>query len=132
MNDTLQQLIASQLSSLQNDMRSLMDMREDDKKDSNESRRKIHESQNAQGAMLLTLNHRMETLEKSVAADQPFIAQAKLMHAQMQGAGKLGSGLWSVGRWLMLAAASLVGWIIATRSEISAVLSAIWHWFSGR
>lgn len=121
-------MIAAQLAQIHNDLGRLMEWREADRKESADSRRLMHETQNEQSRLLLTLSHRVETMEASIAREQPTWDEYRKMKEQAKGAGRLGSFLWRRGIWLMGVASGFMLWIYSVRHEIA----AWWHWLVSR
>lgn len=121
-------LIVSQLDRIHTDLRDLKLAREEDKKDASESRRSMHETQNRHSQALSDLSVEVKTIKSTIAAEQPTWEEYRQLKMQAAGAGKLGAFLWSTGRYIIVLAAALVGWIIAMRSDIA----ALWHWFVNR
>ncbi|MGR6430445.1 hypothetical protein ACU5AY_05945 [Rhizobium sp. PAMB 3174] len=123
-----EQLIAGQLAQIHTDMGRLMEWREVDRKESAESRRLMHETQNEHSKLLLTLTHRVQTMEASFAREQETWNEYRIMREQAKGAGKLGAFLWRRGIWLMGAASGFMLWVYTIRHE----LAAWWHWLVSR
>ena len=128
MTDGGEQLIAAQLSHLQQDMRMLLQMREDDRKDASESRRRLHEGQQEQAKLLLDLANRVLVIESSVAAEKPTWEEYRRMKEQANGAGKLGRALWRFGSILIAFVFGVATTIYSARDNIA----GWWHWLITR
>lgn len=128
MTDGGEQLIAAQLSHLQSDLRMLMQMREDDRKDASESRRRLHEGQQEQAKILIDLTNRVQAIESSVAAEKPTWEEYRRMKEQANGAGKLGRALWRFGGFLMAFVFGVATTIYSARENIA----GWWHWLITR
>lgn len=128
MTDGGEQLIAAQLSHLQGDIRMLMQMREDDRKDAGESRRRLHEGQQEQGKLLIDLANRVLAIEGSVAAEKPTWEEYRRLKEQANGAGKLGRALWRFGSWIIAFVFGVATTIYTARDNIS----GWWHWLIAR
>lgn len=70
-----------------------------------DSRRRIYEAQERIGRSLVTLDHRMTSVEKSVDAIRPTTMELERVRDRVQFAGRLGASLWSLGKALISAAA---------------------------
>lgn len=121
-------MIAAQLSHLQSDLRLLLQMREDDRKDSSESRRRLHEGQREQGRLLSDLANRVLAIESSVAAEKPTWEEYRRLKEQANGAGKLGRALWRLGSILIAFVFGVATTIYTARENIA----GWWHWLITR
>lgn len=83
--------------------------------------RRIWEKVSAQGEQLVSISHRLGTVEESVTAAKPTLNQVINMRAKAEGAGWLGRWLFWIGSALLSAAA----WAYAARD-------AIIHWFTAK
>lgn len=75
-----------------------------------EGRRQTYEKVEAVNRELLLLTAKVERLDSSVQAMSPTVQEFVTMKQQAQGAGKLGSFLWSSGRIILAAAAGAAGY----------------------
>lgn len=73
-----------------------------------ESRKKVYEAQESVGRQIMTLDHRIQTLEREVAAFAPTSANVERLRERAIGAGTLGRWLILLGGWLVGAAAGLM------------------------
>lgn len=81
--------------------------------------RRIWEKVSAQGEQLVSISHRLGTVEESVAGAKPTLNQVINLRAKAEGAGMLG-------RWLLWIGSALLGaaaWAYSARD-------AIMHWFT--
>ena len=107
-------MILDRLSNIENRM-------ERDKADASDSRRRVHEKLEQHSVVLITIEHRVNAVEKSVDSAAPTLKEYSEYRAKAIGAGTLGRFLWRAGAWLIVAAAGAY----SLRHDIS----AWWHWF---
>ncbi len=74
-----------------------------------ESRKRGYESAEKMRIDILNINHRLDGLEKSVAAIQPTTAEYAIVRDRVMFAGSLGRTVWAVGKALLAAAAGAAG-----------------------
>lgn len=122
--NTILSLIMARVEEVAINQRDLQTQQRESERLASESRRRVHEKQDEQNQLLLKLDHRLSTVEKSVEAEAPTWAEYRAYKARAAGAGMLGRMLWKTGAWLIAAAAAFY----ALRNEIT----ALWHWFMSR
>lgn len=79
----------------------------EDRIDSNDSRRRIHEKLEDQSKVLTTLDGRVQKLEKAVEGAAPTLAEFTTYKEQVRGAGRLGRVLWGIGGFVLAAGVAL-------------------------
>jgi len=90
-------------------------------KEGSERGRRIWEKVSAQGEQLVSISHRLGTVEESVTAAKPTLNQVINLRAKAEGAGALGRWLLWIGSGLL----GLVAWAYAARDTIL-------HWFTAK
>lgn len=70
-----------------------------------ESRRRVYQAQEETRIEIVNLKHRMDGLEKAVDGIKPTTAELERVRDRVRFAGKLGQGLWAIGKALLSAAA---------------------------
>lgn len=83
--------------------------------------RRLWEKVSAQGEQLVSISHRLGTVEESVTAAKPTLNQVLELRAKADGAGWLGRKLLLIGTALLGAA----GWLYSVRDTIL-------HWFTAK
>ncbi|MDH6265558.1 hypothetical protein M2360_000948 [Rhizobium sp. SG_E_25_P2] len=122
--DRIQSLILDRLTQIDSRMNRMEERMDDEKDAASESRRRIYDRLEQQGSTLITVSHRMEGLEKAVAADSVTLSDFRETRAKAAAAGWVGGWLWRTGKYVLGAAAALY----AMRQDVA----AWWHWFIGR
>ncbi len=79
----------------------------DEMKSASDSRKKVYEAQEATARDLIRISHRLENVENEVRAIRPTSDEYLRMRDQVSGAGTLGTWLWKIGWWLLLAPGGL-------------------------
>lgn len=70
-----------------------------------EARRGVYDKLEGIGKDMVTVNHRLDTVERSVESLKPTTAELERVRDRVRFAGSLGQALWSVGKALLSAAA---------------------------
>lgn len=99
--DNLVTLITSRLDSIDRTMH-------EDRREAAESRKQVYDKLEEQSSHIALIGSRVQTLEKAIVDMSPTVAEFVTMKAQVQGAGKLGTGLWTIGSWVLTAAVGFV------------------------
>jgi hypothetical protein len=86
---TLMAMIAERLSRIENTI-------DNERKESQESRRRMHEKQEAMSYEMLALKARFDTLQTELIGIRPTVSEVLARKQQAQGAGALGRFLWKV------------------------------------
>lgn len=98
MTDMAIQLIAERLTSIEANQR-------EERTAASNSRGRMYEKMEAlEKAQAATLG-RVDKLESAITSMSPTVAEIVALKVQAQGAGKVGRALWSIGKWLIAAAA---------------------------
>lgn len=77
----------------------------EDQRSASEGRRRGYEAQERTEREIIGLNHRLMAVEKSVEAIRPTTTELERVRDRVQFAGRLGQGLWAIGKTLIAAAA---------------------------
>lgn len=82
----------------------------DDRRESGESRRRVHEKIDIVSREVLDLTMKVKNANDAIEGMSPTVAEFVMMKTQAQGAGKLGSALWTAGRILLATASAAAGY----------------------
>ncbi|MEP9389673.1 hypothetical protein [Mesorhizobium sp. KR9-304] len=77
----------------------------DAQKEAVDSRRRGYEAQERTEREMIGINHRLTAVERNMDSIRPTTAELERVRDRVQFAGKLGQGLWSIGKGLLSAAA---------------------------
>lgn len=101
-----------QLARLEERIKTILNQMESDRERRDNTDRKLDEY----NRLLVTINSRLEKVEGSIAEAAPNIKEFMDFKQKLSGAGILG-------RWLWLAAGTLIGFLYSMRTEIAAWLT---------
>ena len=82
------------------------------RQESADSRRAMYAKQDETSTTLIRMDIRVQRLEQEILGMQPALAEVAKIRAQAAGAGRLGVFIWSVGKYLIAAAAAVVSFYI--------------------